>query len=102
MKKKGDISMNTIVVAAIALTVLVVLIYIFTGRSRLFVSGSKNCVSSHKGTCMQMKNCDGVTYPGTDCEDQYKDGYTQEQIQQLKNDKEYVMCCVELFDNAPP
>jgi hypothetical protein len=36
--KKADISINTIIVAAIALIVLVVLVAIFTGRMGLFVN----------------------------------------------------------------
>ncbi|KHO45969.1 MAG: hypothetical protein QS98_C0006G0034 [archaeon GW2011_AR3] len=36
MNKKGDISITTIIVAAIALLVLIVLIAIFTGRISLF------------------------------------------------------------------
>jgi len=73
--------MNTIVIAAIALTVLIVLIYIFTGRSRLFVSGSRNC-ESQKGDCMDECLEGQINIPGTNCED-----YEQK-------------CCVQMIDTG--
>jgi len=52
MNKKGQsISINTIIVAAIALTVLVVLFAIFTGRLGIFSTGVKDT-----DTCAQKCN----------------------------------------------
>ncbi len=42
-KKAIELSMNTIVVAAIVLIVLIVLIIIFTGRVGLFTHGMNDC-----------------------------------------------------------
>ena len=44
MKKKAqDISINTIIVAAISLIVLIVLVFIFSNKSRDFVETGNNC-----------------------------------------------------------
>ena len=52
MSKKGQsISINTIIIAAIALAVLVVLFYIFTGRLSIFSKGvgeTTNCLQACK------------------------------------------------------
>ena len=51
MNKRGQsISINTIIIAAIALAVLVVLFAIFTGRLNLFSTGVK-AVTDCKQTC---------------------------------------------------
>lgn len=58
--KKGDISLTTIVVAAIALIVLIVLIAIFTGRINIFgksydqqsQSAQSSVCNSNGGQCM--------------------------------------------------
>jgi hypothetical protein len=41
--KKADLSMNTIVIAAIVLIVLVVIVLIFTGRIGGFTKGLQDC-----------------------------------------------------------
>ena len=49
LKKGQSISINTIIVAAIALAVLVVLFIIFTGRFKIFsegVSGAASCAKT--------------------------------------------------------
>jgi len=57
MSKKGQsISINTIIIAAIALAVLVVLFYIFTGRLGSFSKGvgeTASCENSCKALSMQ-------------------------------------------------
>ncbi|AJF61599.1 TPA: hypothetical protein HA239_04090 [Candidatus Woesearchaeota archaeon] len=81
MRKAQSISINTIVVAAIALIVLVVLIAIFGGRIRNFGEDSRSCQSQGGVGCFE--SCDSDTLvaagnqpgiytnlPGTDCEDQ--------------------------------
>ncbi len=82
MVKKGQsISINTIIIAAIALAVLVVLFYIFTGRLGSFSKGigeTASCENSckalgmkgddadSKGTCEGFEAKSGNAYiPGT-------------------------------------
>ena len=59
MNKKGQsISINTIIIAAIALAVLVVLFIVFTGRFKIFSEG----VKESSLTC--DKGCRSVGYSG--------------------------------------
>lgn len=54
LKKGQSMSMNTIIIAALALIVLVVLIVIFTGRINIFGSKSNeaaNSISSSEESC---------------------------------------------------
>lgn len=53
--KKADLSINIIIIAAIALLVLVVLIAIFTGRMNIFSKESQNC-ESIGGKCTDESN----------------------------------------------
>ncbi len=71
MKKAQGISINVIIVAAIALIVLVVLVAIFTGRLGAFTRGVSSCTD--KGGICEASPCTGdtTTLPGTACE---KDG----------------------------
>lgn len=48
--KKGDISLNMIVVAAIALLVMVIIMLIFTGKISFFREQGEKCVTMG-GTC---------------------------------------------------
>ena len=58
MKKKAqDISINTIIVAAISLIVLIVLVFIFSNKSRDFVETGNNCVALG-GECSDDDECD--------------------------------------------
>ena len=57
-KKSQSISINTIIVAAIALAVLVVLFIVFTGRFKIFSEG----VSGASLTC--DSGCKSVGYSG--------------------------------------
>lgn len=66
MKKKGDISMNTIVMAAIALIVLVVLTFILTGRVHWFTENVDECKG--QGTCMPKQDCEGPVLIGKECD----------------------------------
>lgn len=56
-KKAQGLSMNTIIIAAIALIVLVVIVAIFTGRLGLFSKGVNEMT-----TCQQI--CDARGYEG--------------------------------------
>lgn len=72
MRKKADLSLNTIVVAAIGLTVMVILIVMFIGKARLFGKGVSSCTEKG-GECVAgftvCLNTGGVTISGTDCDD---------------------------------
>ena len=50
-KKAQGISLNAIIIAALALLVLVVLAMIFTGRIGIFTTEAKNCATMG-GTCV--------------------------------------------------
>ena len=74
-KKSQSISINTIIIAAIALAVLVVLFIVFTGRFKIFSEGvssaascTKACEIAGKTRQIQSKELcirDGLTYmPG--------------------------------------
>jgi len=68
MKKAQGISINVIIIAAVALIVLIVLVAIFTGRLGVFSSGVASCAD--KGGSCQMPPCTGDTtiLRGTDCD----------------------------------
>jgi hypothetical protein len=95
-KKAQSISINTIVVAAIALIVLVVMIAIFSGRIKIFTGGARDC-SIQNGECAAdcaiVSEKNGGTYinmPGTNCEDN-----------KGTDAKKY--CCVPIIkSNTPP
>ena len=75
--KAQSISINTIVIAAIALIVLVVIIAIFGGRIRDFLAGTRSCISAggecFEGTCAEYGTSVGggiyTSFPGTNCDD---------------------------------
>ena len=54
-KKGQGLSLNTIIIAAIALLVLVVLVMIFTGRMSVFTGGVSGCVNQG-GKCNSYDN----------------------------------------------
>lgn len=74
MNKKGDLSITTIVVAAISLLVLIVLIAVFTGQIGGFGGGVDSCASKN-GACYDVCTSpeaeaagQTVLFPGkTDC-----------------------------------
>jgi hypothetical protein len=70
MKAQG-LSVKTVIIAALALIVLIVIVAIFTGRIRFFGSGTRNC-ETQGGDC--RGSCDiltETTMPGTDCADRF-------------------------------
>ena len=54
MKKAQGLSINTIIIVALALVVLVALIAIFTGRLGGFGRETMNCEGTYKGTCRDL------------------------------------------------
>jgi hypothetical protein len=70
MKKAQGISMNVIIIAAIALIVLVILSVIFIGRMGAFGSASENC-DKLGGTCYGGP-CDAQglqSHPTAECDE---------------------------------
>ena len=63
-KKGAEMSINEIIIAIFALVVLAVLIYIFSGRSQLFVKSVSPSCESKEGTCKEScdKDTEYVTY----------------------------------------
>ncbi|MCM2325591.1 MAG: hypothetical protein NDI94_03955 [Candidatus Woesearchaeota archaeon] len=85
--KKGDISINVIVMAVIALLVMVVLIAIFGGRMKGFLTGARDC-RTQGGECIEREECtpiENTIVPITSCDDMNKD-----------SDLDYV-CCAPLI-----
>ncbi len=90
-KKAQSISINTIVIAAIALIVLVVVIAIFGGQIRKFLFGAVDCTSKG-GSCDLRADCPlgyNTHLTGTNCDDM-NDGEPDPQSQ-------YV-CCLPLLE----
>jgi hypothetical protein len=80
LKRKADLSVNVIIVAALALVVFVVLAAIFTNKTRDFSSTLSSCTSK-QGQC--LASCEGGSMIGnTDCE----------------KEKPGTSCCVKVFD----
>lgn len=68
MKKAQGISINTIIIAALALLVLVVLSVIFLGRTGIFAKESASCLTNG-GSCVVGACPQGSTaYPSWSCE----------------------------------
>lgn len=64
--RKGDLSLNTIIVAAIVMIVLVVLVMVFTGRIKIFtdllgIQTKKTCAGLGGRLCAE--SCPGYDIP---------------------------------------
>ena len=74
MKKAQGLSLNTIIVATLALLVLILIALIFTGRVRLFRMGAEDCINQG-GTCVKSpqvctKNYGNVAKVSEGCDDE--------------------------------
>lgn len=86
MKKSGQgISLNTIIIAAIALLVLVVLALIFTGRLNIFARESTLC-TNNAGECVASEN---------ECE-QFKGGTVKKGGNWNCPDPDNPVCCLAI------
>jgi hypothetical protein len=86
MKAQG-LSVRTVIIAALALIVLIVLVAIFTGRIRIFSGGARNCATQGGKYCAPLSTGCGdyeTGIPGTDC------------IEQLNDNT--ALCCVPLLN----
>jgi len=81
INKKGDLSINVIIVAALALVVFVVLAAMFTGKSKNFTGSLEDCTSK-QGQCVEKSTCDGAIVANTNCP---------------KTDKNKPTCCISGF-----
>ena len=78
MSKKGDISLQVIVIAAIALLVLVVLSVIFMGRMGIFgeeSGGTTYCLDTLGGQCSKVSDDEAKT--PISCADAFGTGFTK-------------------------
>lgn len=93
MKKKADLSVNTVIIAVLALLVLIVLAFIFSGRLKTFSSGTGEC----KGEC---KACVGGTACTSPCTDKASYKVVSANVKDVKGldctkDKSY--CCLDIL-----
>ena len=86
MRKAQSISINTIIVAAIALVVLVVIIFIFSQKSSNFFEASGSC-DAVSGSCEteshENKECkfpDWIPHPSAKC-----------------NKEDTIKCCIRII-----
>ncbi|MBT4540285.1 hypothetical protein HOC35_02120 [Candidatus Woesearchaeota archaeon] len=72
MFKKGDISLNMIIIAIIALLVLVIIAAVFTGRLAMFNVGISDCNSIKNAQCIFECGDGFVAHPTGKCLDDGK------------------------------
>lgn len=59
--------MNLIIIAALALLVLAVLAFAFSGKIKQFIQGTEDCESKHGECIPETDNCDGAIIPAQAC-----------------------------------
>ena len=64
--KAQSISMNTVIIAALGLLVLIVIALIFSGKIRVFGTESRKC-SNQGGGCESLCESNEVEVPNTEC-----------------------------------
>jgi len=85
-KRAQSISINTIIIAALALVVLIVLIAIFTGRVRIFSENLQSCTAKqgkcepYSGELAKCPSSSQALITNTDC------------------DKKNQICCVKVLN----
>lgn len=84
MDKKGQgLSLNTIIIAALALIVLVVIVMIFTGRIGIFSTGVQGAGDSELAT---LKISYGTCHPSSVQESTFKDKMSKADSETLKEE----------------
>jgi hypothetical protein len=70
MDKKGaELALNAIIIAVLALLVLLVMAFIFTGKTQIFSQGTDACATK-QGSCVDMaERCSGPIINAKDCAD---------------------------------
>ena len=89
IKKSQSLSINTIIIAAIGLAVLVVLFLIFTGRFKIFSEGIKETGLSCKESCQLAKYTGGDKSTGTTCDNKLGGTFSDVDTQ-----KREICCCI--------
>ena len=95
--KKGDISIQIVILAAIAIIVMVVMVFIFTGKARFFTKTITSC--SQIGICADGNGCDDPDYPIEVMTEDKTCEYTKERLTIVKfDDKKHkkTLCCQRL------
>ena len=95
-KKSQGLSLNMIIIAAIGLIVLVVLAYIFFGRSTIFVK-STGC-TARGGICLPETGCPDdkpIKIYTTDCKEMELD-QAAEKYKAKANSKDPGQCCISI------
>ncbi len=68
-KKAQGLSMNMIILAAIALIVLIVLVVIFYGKAKSFSASAEDCVQKGGKCTPKTESCDGPNLGKMNCKD---------------------------------
>lgn len=82
-RKAQGMPINTIIIAVIALAVLVVLIFIFTGKIKIFSSTLEDCYA-RQGNCKQEN-------PGC--------GSNEARIPNVKCPADRPVCCIQILES---
>ncbi|MBI5073249.1 hypothetical protein HZA99_05520 [Candidatus Woesearchaeota archaeon] len=67
LKKKAELTTETMVLIALALIFLIIVAFVMTGKIKIFSKGLGDC-ESKSGKCMDKGSCYG-TVTGFDCSD---------------------------------
>ena len=86
-KKSQGLSLNTIIVAALALLVLIIIAMIFTGRIKLFRESSEDCVANGGRCVSDDQNAQGEY---ENCNDEYQ------QVKYQWKCPEDQICCLQI------
>lgn len=84
MFKKGDLSLNMIIIAIIALLVLVIIAAVFTGRLALFNIGISDCKKVKGAEC----------FDGSECMEGYVQDKTSKCLTSENKVNPYQVCCL--------
>ena len=87
-KKSQSLSINTIIIAAIGLAVLVVLFLVFTGRFKIFSEGIEKTGLSCSESCKLGKYKDGRVETGETCENKLGGSFSD-----VDSKKNQICCC---------
>ena len=87
-RKSQSLSINTIIIAAIGLAVLVVLFIVFTGRFKIFTEGIRETGLSCQESCKLAKYSGGNVNTGTICDNKIGGSFSDVDTQ-----KNQICCC---------
>ncbi|MBI2654699.1 hypothetical protein HYX02_07900 [Candidatus Woesearchaeota archaeon] len=93
-KKSQSISINAIIIAAIALVVLVVLFAIFTGRFKIFSEGVEGTGVSCEDSCKFAGYKSWTGYGGPGAKPNLECEFPNVKLSGAKLPKDQICCCV--------